>query len=129
VPVDPDLVDVYWRQHRLSSGDRADRLAADEHFWAWEAVHDAVDELHPDVVELITALADAAATDLERAYLGAGPVENLLRHPQVSDRILDQLDGAARRHPGVQIAVRCVWFGDETRPDIVERFRRFGPPL
>jgi hypothetical protein len=37
-----DVADAYWRYYRLSTGSREERLAAEEFFWAWDAVWDAV---------------------------------------------------------------------------------------
>jgi hypothetical protein len=82
------------------------------------------------VVCLLTALADAAAGDLERlAYLGAGPFEDLLRYGQrpPSDTILDELDQAAQDNENVRLAVRAMWWSDNDDRHIVDRFTRFGP--
>lgn len=69
------MVVAYWRYHELSQGDRGQRFEAEECFWAWEAVQDAVDQ-ESNVLALLDALLDAPGADA--CYVGAGPVEDLL---------------------------------------------------
>lgn len=123
------MVEGYWTYHRLaSSPDRADRLAADEWWWAYEAVANAVASGGSEAVELIVALADGAGEDEDAlASLGAGPIEDLLRHEgPPSPETADALDAAARQNAAVRYAVRCVWWSDDDDPEMVARFTRFG---
>jgi hypothetical protein len=70
------LVDAYWKQRELSQGSRAERLEADQYFWAWETVDEAAREGAGDVVDLIDDLLHADNAD--PSYVGAGPIEDLL---------------------------------------------------
>lgn len=127
-----EIVGAYWRQYRLSAdGKRSDRLAAADCFWAWEAVEETVSRGGVDAVALIERLANAVDGDeAALAYLGAGSIEDLLRHNgPPSTTVADALDAAARRNPNVRVAVRCVWWSDEDDAALAERFKRFGPPL
>jgi hypothetical protein len=75
-----ELVTTFWRHYALSKSDaRSDRLAADELFWAWEQVDQAAKEGGTGIVTLLVALSAAAPDEAARAYLGAGPVETLVR--------------------------------------------------
>jgi hypothetical protein len=98
-----ELVAAYWRNHALSSGDRQQRLAAADDFWAWEAVSDAMGR--PDSLTLLDALLAAPAAD--PCAIGAGPLEDLLSEhglawdTAVADR--------CRTSPLWRAAVACVW--------------------
>ena len=74
MPERGDVIAAYWRHHALASGDRAERLASEEHFWAWEAVDEAMEG--DDALGLLDALLEAPGAD--PCYLGAGPIEVLL---------------------------------------------------
>jgi hypothetical protein len=72
-----DLVAAYWHHHRLATGQRSARLEADSWSWAWEAVEAVVHEAPlEDALVLLDAL--LAAQDADLAYLGAGPIEDLM---------------------------------------------------
>jgi len=130
VRLDAELVRAYWTYWRLSSSaERIDRLESSKCFWAWEAVQTAALERTDGIVSLVVALADAAGGDVQKlAFLGAGPIEDFLRHGQDPVvQILDELHDAACRNEGVRLAVRGVWWGDDDDPLLVARFIRFGP--
>ncbi|HEX7168463.1 MAG TPA: hypothetical protein VF230_15895 [Acidimicrobiales bacterium] len=133
--VDPNPVSGYWTHWRLSTSNDPDakKEAQRDWWWAWEAVDGgAIDANADGVADLLVALADAVPGDeAALAYLGAGPVETLLRNRggELSPKLLDRLEGAARRNPNFRIAVRCVWWGDDDDPAVVARFQKFAPPL
>lgn len=128
----PTVVAAYWMHHRLAkSTERAERLSASEWWWAVEAVDEVLQLGGKSAVQMVVALADAVADDEEAlAYVGAGPIEDLLNHhgPPSSETV-EAMDTAARQHPSVAFAVRCVWWSDDNDPALVARFQRFGPPL
>jgi hypothetical protein len=103
-----ELVPTYWRHYELSNSDnRADRLAAAELFWAWEEVDQAAKDGGPGIVDLLVALADTAPDDAARAYLGAGPVEDLIRLH--GERLRSEIETAARENQHRGTARRSVW--------------------
>lgn len=105
----PALVDAYWRHHALSSGERADRLAAQELFWAWEAVSEAMES--DDPLRVLDALLEHPTSD--PCYLGAGPVEDLLAVcPEVWDGPLAERCRLSERWRAV---LSCVWLDDADR--------------
>ena len=125
-----DLVTAFWLHHRLGLGDRAERLASAEHFWAWEAVEALVGEGGLDAVAIVVELAEAVANDeAALCYVGAGPIEGLLATGSPSPVVVAALDRAAEEYESVRIAIRCVWWSDDADRDLVERFSRFGQPL
>lgn len=129
------LVVGYWDYYRHTSStpggfDADAALSADDGFDAWEAVEDAVSSQDPGLVSLLVALAEAVQGDAGAlAYLGAGPIETLLRHSAQppSSRLLDELDAAARRHPDLGVAMESVWWSDDDDPNLVARFHRPKP--
>jgi hypothetical protein len=127
---DESLVNGYWEYRRLvSSDDRTDRLAAQDAFWAWDAVQDRMCTDSPAAaVGLLVDLADAAPDDEARLYLGAGSLEDLLhdRHPEV----VDLVEEAARRIGSFRMALSGVWLDANVPPDVAYRLGRLlGPPL
>lgn len=120
------VVEAYWRHHCDSTSQvSADRLRADETRWAWEAVEQHVADANDDVVDLLCALADAASDD--KAYLGAGPIEELLGAH--SSRFGDVIEAAARRDVRFRTALRCALFEGKVDAERAGRLRRFGQPL
>ena len=103
------------------------RRSADEAWWAWEKIEERVRSKPEEAIEMLTVVADAAPDDAALAYLGAGPVENLLCYYQ-SPVVIDRVDEAARRNVNFRKALRCAWFDDHVAPAVVERLRRFGSP-
>jgi hypothetical protein len=104
-----DVVVAYWRHHALASGARAERLACEEHFWAWEAVEEAMDGEDP--LGLLDALLEAPGAD--PCYLGAGPVEDLLTaNPGRWDKTLADRCRTSERWREV---MACVFVEDQTR--------------
>lgn len=123
-----ELADAYWTHYRHStSTDRADRLNAEAFWWSLEAVHDLVRTDPEHAVAVLTALAHAAPDDAALAYLGAGPVEDLLRGG-ASDVVIDRVEGAAVSNDTFRKALRCAWFDEYLAPAVAQRLRRFGNP-
>jgi hypothetical protein len=105
---DDELVPAYWRHYELfNSDDRAGPLAADGLFWAWEQVDQAAKDGRPGIVNLLVALSKAAPDDAARAYLGAGPVEDLVRRHRAT--LSAEIETASRKNPGFATALRSVW--------------------
>jgi hypothetical protein len=70
---------TYWKYWLLSRGGRAERLRSKELFWAWEYVEDMVRVDPLLAVGLLVELALEAPGAEALAFLGAGPIETLLR--------------------------------------------------
>lgn len=99
----------YWRHHALSSGARAERLASEEHSWAWDAVEDAMDG--DDPLGLLDAL--LAQPEADPCYLGAGPIEDLLNaNPARWDELLAERCRTSERW---RAAMACVWVEHQSR--------------
>ena len=65
---------AYWQNDELSQGDRQQRLAAADYFWAHDAVQEALAG-EKDVLAGLDALLTAPNAD--SCYVGAGPLEDL----------------------------------------------------
>lgn len=109
-----DLVDTYWRCVRRMSGDRAQRLAADTDFWAWEAVEEAMATGGAEALDLLGALLDADEAD--PFYVGAGPLEELvLAHGVALEAALAE---RCRRVTGWREAMTAVDLDDAARTTV-----------
>jgi hypothetical protein len=96
--VPEELVEAFWRHYQLlTSADRSERLRADEFAWAGDYVDEAVRDPVKDVVPILLALSEAATGDSELAYLGAGPIEDLLKFG--NDARVAELAVAVRQNP------------------------------
>ena len=122
------LVESYWEYHqRFTSENRTDRLAAADVEWAPEHVDNLVRSAPSEIITLLVAIADGAPDDTALAYLGAGPVEDLLCSGG-SDVVFDRVEDAARRSASFRKALRCAWFDDVLPRPIATRLRAFGEP-
>lgn len=131
-----ELVAAWWRFYQALVDPSSPR--GDDEFSAFTAVDEAVEEADANVVGLLIALADSAPSGSEvaaiddevlvgaLAYLGAGPIEDLLRVH--AERFVSEVETAAEANERFRIALRCVWYGD-TDVQIVQRLRRFGDEL
>lgn len=113
------VVNGWWDYHRRSIGQRSERkdLAIGQPPSAIDS-RQAVDDLltvgGADAVAMVVALVAAAEDDAELAYVGAGPVEDLLQfHAQdLGTAIADE----ARRSPRFAQALRSVLVDRSTAP-------------
>lgn len=123
---DADLSDGYWNVFARSRGDRAERLAAERSMASTEAVNDRVEAGADGIVDLLTLLANRAPDPQAEslAWLGAGPVEELLNHHAA--RFIDEIDAAARTNERFRHSLSCAWFDDSIDPALAQRLRRFG---
>jgi hypothetical protein len=74
-----EAISAYRRYYELSGGDRKERLRADDHWWAWEAVDEAAREGSLPLAVLDALVCDPAGDSDYRAYVAAGPLEDLLK--------------------------------------------------
>jgi hypothetical protein len=116
---DPLLVEAYWRHHRLASGSRQDRLDSHDWRWAVSEVQRAVeDDARP--LELLDAL--LAHEEADPAYLGAGPIEDLVT--AAPSRWAHELVSLAEHSSAWRQALGSVWLDREALVDAGE-LRRF----
>lgn len=123
---DEDIAVGYWAEFVARRGTRAERRAAEtSRATATPAVDDRVFTGADDVVDLLCLIADRAPdpTDEALAYLGAGPIEDLIaRH---AARFIDEIDGAARTSERFRRALQSTWFSESIDPSIARRLDRF----
>ena len=110
-----ELVANYWRAHRLSRGGREDRLLAEADASAFDEVHERVTRDPTDALTLIDDL--LAADSADAAFVGAGPLEDLLveHGAAVAQLVADR----CRNSSAWQSAVAAVWL-DELERSAVE---------
>ncbi|CCH90142.1 protein of unknown function [Modestobacter italicus] len=95
---------------------------AGEHGDASDFAGVACDAAAPGVVGALVVLADAAEGDADLiAWVGAGPVEDLLSHSGNGLRVLDEVDRAARRQPAFRAALGTVVLGNDVPEPVVTR--------
>jgi hypothetical protein len=122
------LADSYWDHYRRATSNvRTERLSERDVRWAHDEVDERVRNQPEEVIAVLVAIADAAPDDAALAYLGAGPIEDLIRHCG-SVVVVDRIEGAASRSDAFRKALRCAWFEDDVPPDVAVRLRRFGDP-
>ena len=96
-----------------------------------EVLDEAIRAAPVAAVALLRELAEAAPDDEGPCDVGAGPLEELfVAHARdlrsdAGRPLLDAVDTAARRSRRFREALRCVYFGDEIPPAVVEQLRRF----
>lgn len=74
-----EVIPAYRRRYELATGERQHRLLAAGSLWAWETVSDAASKGSLPLPVLDALVSDLAGGTDYRFYVGAGPLEDLLR--------------------------------------------------
>ena len=103
-----DIVVGYWEHYNRVAAGKANSTKA---FWAYLAVEDAIERRADDLVELLVELASSARGDEAAAYLGAGPIETIVKHrgAAVGRRYAKALRAAAVDNENLRRALSAVW--------------------
>lgn len=123
-----ELVVAYWRHLELCGGDRAQRLAAGEHWWAVEAVGTVVSTAGVgEVVDLLEDLLGAPGAD--PVLVGAGPLEDLLTtRPEAGALVAQRCRGS--EHAGRwQHATAAVWLSSHHHRQLPALAAFLSPPI
>jgi uncharacterized protein DUF6869 len=123
VPVDPssptwpEVKAAYWRNHqRLRPqverrphpiGSPPSDEDEDPDFWAWQYVDRLWRSGDRTALDRLVDLANSASGSEELNYLGAGPVEDLVR--VFGKSLIDEIEEAARRSPSFLCALRSMY--------------------
>jgi hypothetical protein len=70
-----EVISACRRYYELPGGGRRERLRADDHWWAWEAVDEAAREGSLPLAVLDALVCDPDGDSEYRAYVAAGPLE------------------------------------------------------
>jgi hypothetical protein len=108
---------AYWRSHQRvldqadsrlarTAGDRSDQVT-DEDFWVWDYVDAIWRRGDQAALDQLVDLADSASNDEQLGYLGAGPVEDLVR--VFGESLIDDIEAAARRSPAFLRALQGMY--------------------
>lgn len=104
------IVEAWLEYHRLHerAGDYEHKTdVGDEKFWAVATLMDAADSEPELCWSAILQLVDRAETDLQRANIAAGPLEDLLaKH---GHRFIDRVDDEAAKNLRFQELLSGVW--------------------
>lgn len=120
-----DVVVAYWEHYALLRlyADPSSAAAGTVHAakvepvdlttceWADRAVNAAMRGGGVDAVRTLAALAESAPSDRALCWLGAGPLEDLIRWHGIV--LMDELDEALDREPRLREALSCVRLGHE----------------
>lgn len=110
------LIEAYWAHHRLfHSHNRSDRLKSESVSWADDAVTKMIGLHDRAAVELVQQLAETAADESQIAFVGCGPLEDLL-FPAKGEPPVDDLDTALRLSKKLRSAFRSAWVDFEEHP-------------
>ena len=80
---------------------------------------------HPSSVDLIQALVDAAQSEDELGYVGAGPLEDLISR-DTAGAFVERIERAAADDARFATALRNVWMNSGVQPAIRGRLARLG---
>jgi hypothetical protein len=119
-----DVITAYRRYYELSKGERQDRLRAEaDYWWAHEAVRDAgLDGTLPlDVLDALVG--DPEGDGDYRAYIAAGPLEDLLN--EHADMYADAFADRARVNALWAEALGGVWLDSATWTSLPQGLRPF----
>jgi hypothetical protein len=119
-----DVITAYHRYYELSKGDRQDRLCAEaDYWWAHETVSDAVRDgtLPLDVLDALVG--DPEGDSDYRAYIAAGPLEDLLN--EHADMYADPFADRARVNGLWAEALGGVWLDSATWTSLPQGLRPF----
>jgi hypothetical protein len=75
-----EVADAYRWYYRLSTGDRSERVRADDYWWSCELVNDGVTDGSLPLEVLDALIHHADADDEFRGYVAAGPIEDALTY-------------------------------------------------
>ncbi len=116
---------AYRRYYALAQGSRAERLEAEKGDWAYGQVTDACGDGTLPVEVLDAMLTDPDGDADYRAYVAAGPVEDLLTDhlPSYADAFTDR----SRRHRVWAEALTHVWLDRDVWEQLPEQLRRLVP--
>lgn len=120
-----EVVRAYRRNYELATGDRQDRLRAADSSWAWETVNDvALDGSIP--LSVLDALVCDPGGDTDyRGYIGAGPLEDLLKgHPETCAQAFAE---RARASGFWAEALSGLWLNPAEWRALPEQLRRWVP--
>ncbi|SOD70779.1 hypothetical protein SAMN05892883_0421 [Jatrophihabitans sp. GAS493] len=80
----------------------------------------------PAAIDAIQALVDAAITDAELEFVGAGPLEDLVSHSGHASKFVDDVERRARQQPRFRQAVASMWLGAKVPEHVRARLAAFG---
>jgi hypothetical protein len=123
MPVDPtspswpEVKAAYWRNHQRlrqqmerrphNTGSPQSEVDKDPDFWAWEYVETIWRAGDRPALDRLVDLANSASGSEELNYLGAGPVEDLVR--VFGESLIDEIEDAARRSPSFLRALQSMY--------------------
>ncbi|SDI91271.1 hypothetical protein SAMN05444157_0765 [Frankineae bacterium MT45] len=77
-------------------------------------------------IDAIQALVDAAVSDDELDFIGAGPLEDLLAHGGHGAKFVDEIERRARQQPRFRQAVAGLWLSADVPENIRSRLAALG---
>ncbi len=99
--IDKEQVIATWINNSMNAH------ANDEHFWAWELVHDAVDNDPEKGWDLIKDLVEKCPNDNVLADIAAGPLENLMK--KYGETFIDRIETFANESEQFRKCLTGVW--------------------
>ena len=120
-----EVIPAYRRRYELATGERQDRLLAGGSLWAWETVSDAASNGSLPLPVLDALVSDVAGGTAYRVYVGAGPLEELLRRH--ADRYAQAFAERARTSALWAEALSGVWLNPAEWTALPEQLRQWVP--
>jgi len=113
------LVAAYWH-HYITTHVLRDDVEGDRWFWAWQHVDEAVRSADVAALVVVVALANSCHSTSGLAFLGAGPLEDLVK--AADGALFDRIINVATDHARFRRALATIWIKDR---DKVQRLKTF----
>jgi hypothetical protein len=120
-----EVIPAYRRRYELATGGRHDRLRAAGCLWAWETVSHAASKGSLPLPFLDALVSDPADGTDYRVYVGAGPLEDLLRRH--ADAYAQAFAARARTSNFWAEALSGVWLSPAEWTALPEQLRQWVP--
>jgi hypothetical protein len=121
-----DGTEIVWESVARWAVDWFAEWRAKDHGDACDFIGAACDDAVAGVVDALVVLAETAVGDDELAWVGAGPLEDLMSHSGNGLRVLVDVDRAARQNVAFRAALGNTWLGDDVPPAVRERLAVLG---
>ena len=127
-----ELIDVLgtrtrWRSAEIWADEWLTEWSHQQHGPASEFIDEMTRTNQRGVIRMLALLAvRASAVPEELAWVGAGPLEDLVSHDGHGATIIDEVERVASRVPAFKAAVANVWVGERVEAGVRQRLVALG---
>lgn len=121
-----DGTEIVWESVARWAGEWFAEWRAKDHGDACDFIGTACGDAVVGVVDALVVLADTAVGDDELAWVGTGPLEDLVSHSGNGLRVLADVDRAARQNVAFRSALSNTWLGSDVPAPVRDRLAVLG---